>query len=197
MALADGSAGIIRPDFAFLRAVEKRSGQPVRSCFRCLKCSAGCPVAEGMDYTPDRAVRMVQLGLKEQLLQSRAIWLCTSCLTCSDRCPNEIDVAAVMDSLRQMAQAEGYAPGERRVASFHRSFIDVVRRYGRLHEATLIGLLKLRSHDWLGDLGAGLGLFVRGKIPILPRRVRGAQQVQGLFNESKRPGLPSNRGETG
>jgi heterodisulfide reductase subunit C len=198
MALSDGSAEIIRPDFAFLRTVERRSGQPVRSCFRCLKCTAGCPLAVEMDYPPDRMIRMVQLGLKEKLLRSRGIWLCTSCVACSDRCPNGIDVAAVVDCLRQMSLAGGYAAGEPQVAAFHLSFLDVVRRFGRLHEASLIGLLKLRTRDWLGDLGAGLGLLVRGKIPLLPRRVRGGEQVEKLFRSvPRRNPEPSDKGGTG
>ncbi|MHB0869447.1 MAG: 4Fe-4S dicluster domain-containing protein [Chloroflexota bacterium] len=190
MATIHRSAEIIRPDFGFLKAVQRRSGQPIAGCYRCLQCSAGCPMAEAMDYPPDRLIRMIQLGLKEEALESRAIWLCTSCLTCADRCPNGIDVPAVVDVLRQMATVEGYRVGDPRVAAFHQGFLSVVRRYGRLHEATLIALLKLKSHDWLADVGSGLRLFLKGKIPVLPQPVRGGDQLAGLFRQTGADGSP-------
>lgn len=198
MSLTQPLGRVIRPDFAFLAAVERASGEAVRSCYRCLKCSAGCPLASEMDYPPDRVVRMVQLGLRDQVLQSRAIWLCSSCLACSDRCPNGIDVARVMDTLKQMALAERRHPGEPRMANLHRSFLEVVRRYGRMHEATLILLLKLRTRDWLGDLGSGIGLFLRGKIPPLPRRVSQGAEIAGLFEAAGRRGsAPADGGKAG
>ncbi len=181
MAVSRGPAEIIRPDFNFLREVQEQSGQSVASCYRCLQCTASCPVAEAMDYSPDRLIRMVQLGLKEEVTGSKALWLCTGCLTCAERCPNGIDVSAVIDTLRRMVKAEGRAPGEPAIAAFHDSFLWVVKRYGRLHEATLIALLKVKTHHWLADVGAGLRLFVRGKIPLLPGRVRGGDQLSGLF----------------
>ncbi len=195
---ADELAGVIRPDFAFLKVVEERSGQAIRACFDCLKCSAGCLVAVDMDFPPHRIVRMVQLGLKHRVLESRAIWLCTDCMTCSDRCPNGVDVASVINSLRQISLAEGYAPGEARVAEFHQNFLKVVRRFGRVHELSLIGGLKMHSGYFLRDLGVGLGLLFRGKIPLLPRRVHGVRQLTAMFPSAKERGSDaSDKGETG
>jgi heterodisulfide reductase subunit C len=88
---------------AFLDAVERRAGTPVSACFQCHKCSTGCPVGPEMDLLSSQIMRLIHLGAEEELLQSRAIWLCASCEACSTRCPMEIEIAAVMDTLRMMA----------------------------------------------------------------------------------------------
>ncbi len=179
------STVVINPDFIFRRDVESVTGGSIAACYRCLKCTAGCPMAEEMDCPPDRLMRMIQLGLRADVLGSRAIWLCSGCLACSERCPNGIDVAGLMDHLKGRALAEGYVAGEPRIADFHQTFLSVVRRYGRLHEATLVALLKLRSRDLLGDLASGLRMLIKGKIPAAPERVRRTGEVASLFKEAE------------
>jgi heterodisulfide reductase subunit D len=93
-------------DFDFVAEVEQRSGEDLSRCYYCLKCSAGCPSAPAMPYRPAEMVRMVQLGLKDPLLESPSIWYCLHCETCGARCPNEISIARLTQALRQMAMDE-------------------------------------------------------------------------------------------
>jgi heterodisulfide reductase subunit D len=93
-------------DLSFSAEVEKRSGEDLSRCYYCLKCSAGCPSAPAMPYRPAQMVRMVQLGLRDELLESPSIWYCVHCETCGARCPNEISVARLTQGLRQMAMEE-------------------------------------------------------------------------------------------
>jgi heterodisulfide reductase subunit C len=161
------------------------SGETIQLCYHCRKCTAGCPVVEAMDYGPDQLLRMVALNQYEAVLSSRDIWLCAGCFTCVTRCPNDIDIAAVMDALRQIALREGYTVGERDALLFHRLFIGVVQRLGRSHEAFTLGLFKVLSKTPLmNDVGAGVGLFLRGKVPVLPQRSGAASQVRAIFQES-------------
>jgi heterodisulfide reductase subunit C len=126
-----------------------------------------------MSYGPDLILRMLALEQDKLILLSRDIWLCAGCYTCATRCPNGIDIAAVMDALRQLAIANHLPSGERDILLFHKLFVGVLKRLGRSHEAILLGLFKVLSHQPLmNDMGAGLGLFLRGKIPILPSRIR-------------------------
>lgn len=92
---------------AFVAKVEKISGQKLLACYQCGKCSAGCPMAAHMDILPNQIIRMAQLGMQKQLLSSRSIWLCVSCLTCNSRCPKNIRIAEVMESLRETALQNG------------------------------------------------------------------------------------------
>lgn len=166
--------------------VDRRSAQKVELCYHCHKCTAGCPVVEAMQFGPDRLLRMVALGQHQEVLSSRDIWLCAGCYTCATRCPNDIDISAIMDALRQIAMLEGYSAGERDALLFHRLFFGVVGRMGRSHEAFMLGLFKVLSHvPFLNDMGAGVGLFLRGKVPLLPKGVGASGAVREMIRRSK------------
>jgi heterodisulfide reductase subunit C len=166
--------------------VDQRSAQKVELCYHCHKCTAGCPVVGAMQYGPNRILRMTALDQQQEVLSSKDIWLCAGCYTCATRCPNEIDISAIMDALRQLAILEGISAGERDVLLFHRLFLGVVQRLGRSHEAVMLGLYKVLSHvPFLNDMGAGVGLFLRGKVPLLPRSNGASGAVREMIGRSK------------
>ncbi len=117
-------------EMTFLNQINKLSSQTLQLCYHCHKCTAGCPVVEDMQYGPDRILRMVQLGQKERLISSHDIWLCAACETCGTRCPNDIDIARVMDALRQVAIEEGAAISEPDALKFHKSLCMVCKLSG-------------------------------------------------------------------
>jgi heterodisulfide reductase subunit D len=102
----DSSDVVATLDLGFQAEVEERSGEDLSRCYYCLKCTAGCPSAPAMPYGPAQMVRMVQLGLKDALLESPSIWYCLHCETCGARCPNDISIAGLTQALRQMAMEE-------------------------------------------------------------------------------------------
>ena len=168
----------------FVQTVEALSREPILLCFHCHKCTAGCPVVEEMDYGPDRILRMVQLGEKEKLLRSRDIWLCAACETCGTRCPNGIDIAKVMDTLRMEALRCGVTPAEPDAAKFHKLFLFVVQTLGRSHEASLLIAYKLWTLNLMADMDSGLQLFIKGKVPLMPKTIKGRHQVKRIFVKS-------------
>jgi heterodisulfide reductase subunit C len=170
-----------------VQEVDRLSGQQIGLCYHCHKCTAGCPVVDAMQYGPDLLLRMVSLGQADAIFKSRDIWLCVGCYTCATRCPNDIDIAATMDGLRQISLARGYAAGERDALLFHRLFMGVVQRFGRSHEAFMLGLFKMLSKvPLMNDVPAGIGLFMRGKVPVLPERLSAPTQVRQIFQRSKK-----------
>jgi len=171
------------PDLTFVERVSELSHQPVQRCYYCLRCSAGCPAAYAMEYTPAQMLRMVQLGQKEALLGSSAIWLCIGCETCGTRCPNEIHAGAVIDALRQISIADKVPAGERKVFRLHQAFLDSIRWWGRLHELSMLVEYKLLSRDLVSDLDMGLDMFVKGKIHPLPKRIKGMGEIRRLFEK--------------
>ena len=87
----------------FVKKVEELSGQSLLSCYQCGKCSAGCPMSFAMDLLPNQIIRLMQLGLEDDIAKANTIWLCASCITCSVRCPRGVDLARVMEALRALA----------------------------------------------------------------------------------------------
>jgi len=84
----------------FVKKVAELSGQNLNLCYQCGKCSAGCPMGFAMDILPNQVIRLIQLGLEEDLINSKTVWLCASCLTCTARCPRGVDLSKVMEAVR-------------------------------------------------------------------------------------------------
>ena len=86
-------------------------GEKLMRCFQCGTCTSDCPIARFSDtYRPRQIIRMTQLGLRERVLHSNTLWLCAACFTCSDRCPQDVEVASVIRVLRNLAAQEGCMP---------------------------------------------------------------------------------------
>ena len=86
-----------------VRRVEELSGQDLLACYQCGECSAGCPAAFAMDLLPSQVIRLLQLGQVEDVLKSATIWFCAACQACYARCPKGVDLARIMEALRELA----------------------------------------------------------------------------------------------
>ncbi|RLI08271.1 heterodisulfide reductase [Candidatus Bathyarchaeota archaeon] len=97
-----------KPENASFKAkVAELSGEEIDLCFQCGACSSGCPLTAEMDLLPSKVIRYVQLG-EEAVLESKTIWVCSTCFNCEVRCPRGIDIANVMEALRQLMLRKKY-----------------------------------------------------------------------------------------
>ena len=160
-------------DPAFIEEVERRSGQTVATCYQCGNCTAGCPAAFVYDRQVNQIMRGVQLGLKEQVLSSASLWYCLSCSMCSLRCPNNIDVAAIMETLRHMAREQGHVTVPR-MEKFWMSFLDNVRAFGRAYEIGTMALYMMRSLKVMTDLDLAPAALKLRKLPFTPHAATAA-----------------------
>jgi len=172
-------------DTSFAQQIKEVSGENLDRCYQCFTCSLGCPVSPDMDHYPDQVIRMVQLGLKEQVLNSSAIWLCLGCETCVARCPNEIDILRVMDTLREMALGENIKGKVPIIPTFHRAFLYPIKLFGKQYELGLIVYLMLKTRDFFGDLGLGIRMILKRKLPFFPSRIKGVKQVKEIFDKTR------------
>lgn len=85
----------------FTRKIIELSGEIVTMCEQCGTCSGGCPMVGEMDITPSQLMKLAQLGARD-VLDSRTIWVCASCFTCTVRCPRGLDVSKVAEAMRQI-----------------------------------------------------------------------------------------------
>ena len=99
-------------DPKFKQEISKmHGGEKVMRCFQCGTCTSDCPIARFSEtYRPRQIIRMVQLGLRDRVLNSDTLWLCAACFTCTDRCPQDVEVASVIRVLRNLAAEKGIVP---------------------------------------------------------------------------------------
>jgi heterodisulfide reductase subunit C len=172
-------------DTRFIQQVEQASGQQLSLCYQCGKCTAGCPIAHSVEFPPHKIIRMAQLGLKEPVLSSPTIWLCLSCVTCTARCPKGVDLACIMDSLRELAIQEGVvAAGGSRIKLFERLFLDSIRRHGRLYELGMLAQFNLRSLQPFQDMELLPHLLKKGKLGFRPKDIKRKEEIERIFKRS-------------
>lgn len=164
---------------------EKINGVPVQRCYHCRKCTAGCPLAFVMEYNPNKVIKMIQMGQKKEVLSSSTIWLCASCETCITRCPNEVDIARMMDVLREMAITEGVAAKEKNILSFHEAFLGSIKSRGRINEPFMMVNYKLKSGDLFSDMGMGMEMFMKGKLSLVSPKTKDLASVKQIFEKTK------------
>lgn len=165
----------------FKREIAELCGENVMSCYQCGECTAGCPAAFSMDMAPNQVMRMAQLGMKDEVLESSTIWLCAGCETCATRCPRGVALSKVMDACRQIAVKEGKRVKQPNVLKFHKEFLRQVQWHGRAHEIGLMGIYKVRSLDLFSDIFSGIQMFLKGKLGLIPSRVKGRDEVRKMF----------------
>ena len=141
------------------------------SCIQCGTCTASCPAAHAMDLSPRRMWRMVQMGLTDEVLSSKTMWLCSMCYQCQVRCPRGIPITETITRLKELALKRGTVQWKESSA-FYRAFAAVMRRYGRMREVEFMARYFIASNPFaaLGYVNLGLTLLRRGKVrPELPR----------------------------
>ena len=100
-------------DRNFRYEISKKVGaKSLLKCIQCGVCSSGCTVTEYVDMQPHRVVASCLLGLKKEVLSSQAIWTCSLCHRCTERCPKNVDYSFILALLRNMAVKEGKIPKE-------------------------------------------------------------------------------------
>jgi len=167
----------------FINEVEAATDIDVYACYQCGVCSGGCPINFMMDYTPRQIMRMVQMGMRETVLSSTTIWLCSSCNTCFTRCPREIELPEVMASLKSIAIKEGIDAKIKEGPILYKTMVENMEKYGRIHETELYmtfarktGLKKL-----LKQLPLGITLFRKGKMKLSPEKIESLDQLKAII----------------
>ena len=110
---------------------EEPGGEHIKRCFACGTCTAVCPVFNVNDqYNPRKIIRMILLGLKEEVLRNDFIWLCSGCYSCYELCPRDVKITRLMAAVKNIAVREGYIPKAMRIS------VDLLEKFGRLLEVS-------------------------------------------------------------
>lgn len=176
-------------DLNFAKDIGKVAGTDLNSCLTCMSCSGGCPMYPYMDYGPHGIMRLAVLGLKKEALTSTTIWRCVGCHTCAAVCPMAINIAGVMDYMREECLKEKLPIGDKPIFEFHKAFLTSVRLHGRASKVELMGLHKLFTigsgpKAWMQDAILGTKMILMHKLHLLPSRLMssGISQVRKLVD---------------
>lgn len=175
-------------DLGFARWVYENidGGERIPLCMQCGMCSGSCPIGDAMDNGPRKIFMMIRAGKKEEVLSSNTIWNCTQCYNCTVRCPRQIRVTAVLQSLASVAAAEGFAP-DKPTAKFSRAFWFTLRWFGRTDERIVTAYyyfsygLKKGFQLAMANLPIASRMVKAKRMGIgLPHRARGASELRAI-----------------
>jgi heterodisulfide reductase subunit C len=128
------------PQFKY-EVADQPGGENIKNCFACGVCTGGCPVSEiDPAYDPRKIIRMIILGMKERVLSSDFIWLCSLCNTCSFICPQDVRFSEVMAVLRDMSVKEGFVD-----PSFPQQISDIDRFSQTIRDKILQAVVDKRA----------------------------------------------------
>ncbi len=121
-----------------------------------------------MDYHPAQLIHAIRLGITDLVFYSKTMWMCASCETCTTRCPQEVDIAKVMDACKILALKQNIKPTIPKVSIFNKAVLRNMKWFGRIHELAAITDMKLRTFEFSKDLGLGIRLILKDKIKLFP-----------------------------
>lgn len=167
-------------------------GENIRKCYACGSCTISCPVHEiDPDYNPRKIIRQALLGMRKEVLSSELIWLCANCYTCFERCPQDVRFTSIVHAIKNIAVKEMRA-GKIKIKApsfyFADSFLRSVFLHGRLWEPELVFRLLLKLRDIkkaLVFLPLGIEMFKKGKLSLMPSRVKGRKAVKKIFIKAR------------
>jgi len=147
-----------------------------------------------MDILPHHVIRLALLGQEEQVLDSETIWVCSACQTCTTRCPNDIDIAGVMDWLKETAVKRGRTIPDEEVMTFHRFFLkSILAASGRVSETQLLRRYmfykmrrKLDLTELKQNIDLGWRLWKRKRVRLMgPPALKGKAEIKEIFRKGE------------
>lgn len=165
------------------RVLDTPMVEKIKSCIQCGSCSASCPTAYAMDYTPRQIIAALRAGRLERVLKSNTPWLCASCYYCTVRCPSGIEFTDLMYALKRLAIEQGIYPKGSPV--LYEAFTGTVDRYGRSAEMETVARYYLRTLNPWGLIKMapmGLRMLLKGRLPLLPHKIEGRRDLAKMLD---------------
>ncbi|RKZ34880.1 heterodisulfide reductase [bacterium] len=148
------------PKFRY-EVMRERGGEKISHCFTCGTCTASCPVNEVDEaFNPRKIIRMIVLGMKDNVLNSDFMWLCAGCSSCQERCPQGVSITDIMMALKNIAVRNGITHPAFQVQA------SEIYKFGRLYE--------------VGDLNDRREKLELPRIPEKPEPIRKIYELIGI-----------------
>jgi heterodisulfide reductase subunit C2 len=170
---------------SFAKEIQNYSDINIYNCYQCGKCSAGCTVGSFIDESPTRLIRLIQLGQRDTVYKSKTPYLCASCITCSSRCPMEIDVAKLMESIRISAKKNGIEPPVKEVPAFADAFLAPIKMNGKSFELGMMIGYKVKTLTAFTDAELAPTMLLNQKLPFIPKSVKNKKRIKQIFDRAE------------
>jgi len=157
-------------------------GKKIKECIQCGTCSASCPSAAAMEYSPREIIACLRAGMLDKVLNANTVWMCVSCYSCTVRCPAGIPFTDIMYELKRLELDKGLSK-DSHAATMAKTFVECVDRHGRNAEAELIRKYYLRTNplDVLGQIPLTMKLLKRGRLAFLPHNIKGREGLRKMM----------------
>ncbi|MBQ3301710.1 MAG: 4Fe-4S dicluster domain-containing protein [Eggerthellaceae bacterium] len=163
--------------------IAKEAGVDFKDCYQCGKCTAGCPLAEGMDLMPREVIRYLQLGAAQVVLEAKTPWICAQCEVCSTRCPQNVDICSTMRAVRHASKNAGKRP-VREADIFDDTFIANVRKHGISNEQYLAAAYNVKSGHLMQDMGNATRMLKRKMVGVAMHNSAGRSEVAAIIDRA-------------
>jgi heterodisulfide reductase subunit C len=181
--ISDELNGLFLRELRFFPEWEK-----IKACIQCGTCTASCPTSWAMDIKPRQIIGLFRAGRLDKVLRSNTVWLCASCYSCVVRCPSGVSLSDVMYALRAIGIKHGLITKGQKYPALATAFAKVVDKYGRNAESEMLARFYLGS-DPFGfgkQLPLGLQMLRRGRLALLPKGIRGREDIGKMMAELER-----------
>ena len=163
--------------------IAKEAGVDFKDCYQCGKCTAGCPLSDGMDLMPREVIRYLQLGAASVVLNAKTPWICAQCDVCSTRCPQKVDICSTMRAVRLASKNAGKRP-VREADIFDDEFIANVRAHGVSNEQYLAAAYNVKSGHFMQDMGNATRMLKRKMVGVAMHNTAGRAEVAALIDRA-------------
>jgi heterodisulfide reductase subunit C len=159
-------------------------GNDFSLCYQCGLCTGSCRTAYAMKYTPRQVMNLLQLGRVDEAVASGSGLLCTSCFSCTFRCPRGVAITDLMGAIQRLSLAQRHA--DPHIRRFYQAFMRTVEHHGRFHEVEFLvryyapNPLRLRE-----QVGVGLTLLRKGKITVKPPQMQSQKAIAAMFRKAR------------
>jgi len=180
------SSGTLKELFQQVDYIEE-----IYKCIQCGMCAGSCPLKHHMDYPPRKIFALLRTGNLNFVLNSKSIFLCTSCFSCIVRCPRGIHVMDIMHGLAHYAIKVGRA-SRKNTAVFGQEFWKQIYKRGRVDEKDLSrryffsdGIVQgIKNAIAMADVG--IVMLLHGRMKLLPERpIKGIKQLRRILNKAE------------
>ena len=159
-------SAVSQADIDACQAIAHEAGVDLKDCYQCGKCTAGCPLADGMDLMPREVIRFLQLGAIDVVLSAKTPWICAQCVVCSSRCPQNVDICSTMRAVRLASKRAN------------------VRAHGVSNEQYLAAAYNVKSGHLMQDADNAVRMLARGMVGVAMHNIQGRDEVAALVDRA-------------